>query len=48
MLDAISPSVDKVLAAYPRHVERYVREGTLLDGEDAAPQGVAVSTPSVR
>jgi NADH-quinone oxidoreductase subunit M len=48
MLDAISPSVDKVLAAYPKHVERYVREGTLLDGEDAAPQGVAVSTPSVR
>ena len=48
MLDAIAPSVDKVLAAYPKHVERYVREGTLLDGKDAVPQGVAVSTPGDR
>jgi NADH-quinone oxidoreductase subunit M len=48
MLEVISPSVDKVLAAYPKHVERYVREGTLLDGKDAAPQGIAATTPSVR
>jgi len=47
MLDAITPSVDKVLAAYPAHVERYVREGTLLEPK-AQPQGIAANTEGAR
>jgi NADH-quinone oxidoreductase subunit M len=41
MLEAISPSADKVLAQYPKLVEEYARNGTLLPSAGAAPSATA-------
>jgi NADH-quinone oxidoreductase subunit M len=41
MLEAISPSVDKVLAQYPKLVEQYAKNGTLLTPADGAAASVA-------
>ena len=41
MLEAISPSVDKVLAQYPKLVEQYTTNGTLLTPSDGTAPGVA-------
>jgi NADH-quinone oxidoreductase subunit M len=41
MLEAISPSVDKVLAHYPKLVEQYAKNGTLLTPADGAAASVA-------
>ncbi len=46
MLDAISPSVEKVLVEYPKHVETYLREGSLLERIREDVEGVAVALPS--
>jgi NADH-quinone oxidoreductase subunit M len=41
MLEAISPSADKVLAKYPALVEEYARNGTLLPTAGPAPSASA-------
>ena len=41
MLEAISPSADNVLAQYPKLVEEYARNGTLLPSAGAAPSATA-------
>jgi NADH-quinone oxidoreductase subunit M len=46
MLEAIAPSVEKTLAAYPKHVEKYVREGSLVYPAAAADPTVALAQPA--
>lgn len=46
MLEAIAPSVEKTLAAYPKHVEKFVREGSLVYPAAAADPTVALAQPA--
>jgi len=46
MLEAIAPSVEKTLAAYPKHVEKYVRDGSLVKPAESKDPTVALAQPA--
>ena len=47
MLEAIAPSVERTLVAYPKLVEQYVRDGSLINPAPAKDSAVALAQPAL-
>ncbi|MEI7878564.1 MAG: hypothetical protein WCI96_11665, partial [Planctomycetota bacterium] len=47
MLEAIAPSVERTLVAYPKLVEQYARDGSLINPAPAKDSAVALAQPAL-